>query len=118
MQKRAAIAPPATSRAEACPSARTLRLVSNKWSVEILFRLRALEVARFRELQRDLGRVTQKELTRHLRRLEAAELVSRQVFAEVPPRVEYRLTPLGASLLEPLGALARWSQEYDRARGV
>lgn len=97
-----------------CPSARTLRLVANKWSVEILFALRAGGVVRFRALQRSLPRVTQKELTRHLRRLESNGLVEREVFAEVPPRVEYRLTERGRSLLVPLEALGRWSAEFER----
>jgi DNA-binding HxlR family transcriptional regulator len=100
-----------------CPSARTLRLVANKWSVEILFELGGGDGAvRFRELQRRLGRITQKELTRHLRRLEANGLVAREIFAEVPPRVEYRLTSLGRSLLEPLTLLGRWSLVFDAAR--
>jgi DNA-binding HxlR family transcriptional regulator len=73
-------------------------------------------VLRFRELQRGLGRITQKELTRHLRRLEASGLVAREVFHEVPPRVEYRLTDLGRSLLGPLEALGQWSLRFDTAR--
>ena len=99
-----------------CPSARTLKLVASKWSVEILFALRAGEVVRFRELQRAVGRITQKELTRHLRSLEHAGLVARQVFAEVPPRVEYRLTPMGGSLLVPLEELGRWSERFEAGR--
>ncbi len=113
-------APAPALDAGGCPSARTLQLVSNKWSVQILYRLGVLGVARFRELQRDLGRasrISQKELTKHLRRLEGHGLVAREVFPEVPPRVEYRLTPLGHSLLEPLAALARWGAAYDASRG-
>jgi DNA-binding HxlR family transcriptional regulator len=108
-------AAPATARLS-CPSAATIRLISSKWSVEILFRLAARGVVRFRELQRDLGAVTQKELTRHLRQLESRGLVAREVFAEVPPRVEYRLTGLGESLLPPLEALARWDLAYQIER--
>ena len=99
-----------------CPSARTLRLVANKWSVEILFALRGDGVVRFTELRRALGRVTQKELTRHLRRLEAAYLVSRQVHAEVPPRVDYRLTESGRSLLVPLEKLGEWSRQFEETK--
>jgi DNA-binding HxlR family transcriptional regulator len=99
-----------------CPSARTIRLVSNKWAVEILFRLGAAEVIRFGELQRSLGRITQKELTRNLRALERSALVGREIFPEVPPRVEYRLTPLGRSLLGPLRDLGRWSLAFAARR--
>lgn len=95
-----------------CPSAETIRLISNKWSVEILFALAEPHAVRFRELQRMLGRVTQKELTRHLRRLEQHGLVSRTAFAEVPPRVEYELTPKARELLTPLESLGRWSEQY------
>jgi DNA-binding HxlR family transcriptional regulator len=92
-----------------------IRLVSNKWAVEVLFRLAQLKVVRFKELQRDLGRVTAKELTRQLRALERNGLVDRQVFAQVPVRVEYRLTARGRSLLTPLEGLARWELDIDAA---
>jgi DNA-binding HxlR family transcriptional regulator len=99
-----------------CPSAQTIKLVSNRWSVEILFQLGAGDVLRFSMLKLALGRITQKELTKHLRLLEANQLVAREVFPEVPPRVEYRLTDLGRSLLPPLEALGRWSIAFDAAR--
>ena len=98
-----------------CPSAQTIKLISNKWSVEILFALEGAAPVRFGELQRALGRVTQKELTRHLRRLEQHGLVTRTVFPEVPPRVEYQLTEMGRKLLAPLDELGRWSQLWAHA---
>jgi DNA-binding HxlR family transcriptional regulator len=93
-----------------------LDLLSGRWAMPVLFHLhRANGPIRFGQLQRSIGRVTQKELTRTLREFEARGLVERQVFAEVPPRVEYRVTPLGESLREPLCQLARWSEEHADA---
>lgn len=84
-------------------------LLAGKWSLPILYRLMAAEgPMRFGALQRAIGRVTQKELTRHLRQFEMLGLIERAVFPEVPPRVEYTLTPLGRSLREPLDGVAAW----------
>lgn len=84
-------------------------LLAGKWSLPILYRLMAADgPMRFGALQRSIGRVTQKELTRHLREFESLGFVERAVFPEVPPRVEYRLTPLGRSLREPLDSVAAW----------
>lgn len=74
--------------------------------------LRAEGPIRFGQLQRSVGRVTQKELTRTLRVFEERGLVERKVYPEIPPRVEYWLTPLGASLGEPLCGLARWAEAH------
>lgn len=95
--------------------ARALDLVGNKWTVPIIRALSQSETpVRFRELQRGIG-VTQKELTRHLRRLERAKLLTREVFPEVPPRVQYALTELGRSLVPPLVALGCWASEHGAA---
>lgn len=84
-------------------------LLAGKWSLPILYRLMAAEgPMRFGSLQRSIGVVTQKELTRHLREFESLGLIERAVFPEVPPRVEYSLTPLGRSLREPLDGVAAW----------
>ncbi len=93
--------------------ARLVELLSGRWAFPVLYQLlRAQGAIRFGQLQRAVGRVTQKELTRTLRSFEERGLVHRQIYAEVPPRVEYRLTPLGASLGAPLCGLARWAQEH------
>jgi DNA-binding HxlR family transcriptional regulator len=90
-----------------------LEVVGNKWAVPILYHLELHQGRlRFRELLRALGRVSQKELTRHLRRLERTGLVRRRVLGRVPPQVEYALTPLGRSLLDPLRELACWAERH------
>ena len=95
----------------ACPIGKLIELLSGRWAFPVLYQLLRVESPiRFGQLQRSVGRVTQKELTRTLRAFEERGLVSRQVYAEVPPRVEYRLTLLGASLGEPLCSLARWAE--------
>ena len=70
---------------------------------------------RFKELQRSIGKISQKVLTSNLRTMEAQGLVHREVFAEVPPRVEYSLTELGQSLKPVLDALQAWGEEYKKS---
>ena len=107
---------PATQGVEAhghCPAERAMELVANKWTVHILFALHeGRGPVRFRQLQRDVGLITQKELTKRLRALERSGLVHRRVYAEVPPRVEYRLTELGSTLMPALTALSEWAERY------
>lgn len=99
-----------------CPIFLTLGLIANKWSIKILMRLSKAENAtlRFNQLKKELAPITQRELTKHLREFERAGLVSRIVYPEVPPRVEYSLTPLGHSLFDPLRALATWAEKNGR----
>lgn len=84
--------------------------VGNKWSIFLVLTLADLlgHRARFCELQRAIPGISQKMLTLTLRQLERDGVVTRQLFAEVPPRVEYQLTPLGLSLLEPMRGLVDW----------
>jgi DNA-binding HxlR family transcriptional regulator len=90
-----------------------VELVAHKWTIHILFALHeAGGPVRFRNLQRVVAPITQKELTKRLRDLERSGMVSRQVFAEVPPRVEYRLTELGLTLMPALAALHQWAERY------
>jgi DNA-binding HxlR family transcriptional regulator len=105
-----AIAPLAP--AGVCPTEQALDVIASKWTVRIIYLLAQSEVLRFSELRRSLGTVTHKELTKQLRRLEQHGLVAREVFAEVPPRVEYRLTRLGTTLVEPLQELSKWATEH------
>lgn len=93
-----------------CPCRALLDLLSNKWSALIIGLLEVRGPARFTELQSELPGVGAKMLTQTLRRLQAASLVDRAVFAEVPPRVEYRLTELGRSVAEPLATLRAWAE--------
>ncbi|MBS5521697.1 MAG: helix-turn-helix transcriptional regulator [Clostridiales bacterium] len=95
----------------ACPVETTLMLIGDKWKVLILRDL-MIETKRFGELKKSVGNVTQKVLTAALRDMEEKGLVSRQVYAEVPPRVEYSLTELGRSLKPILDAMWLWGEEY------
>jgi len=96
-----------------CPMGKLIELLSGRWAFPVLYQLlQAQGPIRFGQLQRSVGNVTQKELTKTLRAFEERGLVRRKVFAEVPPRVEYRLTSLGASLGEPLCGLARWAESH------
>jgi DNA-binding HxlR family transcriptional regulator len=84
--------------------------------MHILFTLRqAGQPVRFRRLQQMTGPITQKELTKRLRELEHSGLVHRKVYAEVPPRVEYRLTELGGTLMPALEAFSAWAVKYGPA---
>ena len=95
----------------ACPVETTLTLISDKWKVLILRDLMS-GTKRFGELKKSIGHVTQKVLTAQLRQMEATGLLERKVYAEVPPRVEYTLTPLGYSLKPILDAMWTWGEEY------
>lgn len=86
--------------------------VGDKWSVLVLIHLEQNGVMRFSELWRTIPDVSQKMLTVTLRNLERLHLVERNVFPEVPPRVEYSLTKLGHSLLKPLRAMVDWALEH------
>ncbi|MCI0387326.1 MAG: helix-turn-helix transcriptional regulator [Acidobacteria bacterium] len=97
-----------------CPLHQALNLISHKWTALIINHLyQARGSLRFRQLQRKVGQVTQKELTQRLRELECLGMISRKVYPEVPPRVEYQLTEVGAALMPPLKALAEWSDKYN-----
>lgn len=95
----------------ACPVETTLSLIDSKWEVLILRDLMH-QTMRFGELQRSVGKVSQKVLTEQLRQMEANGLVHREVYPEVPPRVEYSLTELGLSLQPVLEALKAWGEGY------
>jgi DNA-binding HxlR family transcriptional regulator len=94
-----------------CPVEATLELIGGKWKGLLLYRLMD-GTQRFNGLRRALPDITQRMLTRQLRELEAAGLVKRVVYAEVPPRVEYSLTPLGTSLRPIITALRSWGEGY------
>ena len=95
----------------ACPVETTLMLIGSKWKVLILRDLMP-GTKRFGELRRSIGSVSQKVLTAQLRDMEACGLVDRRVYAEVPPRVEYSLTPLGRSLKPILDSMWAWGEGY------
>ncbi len=95
----------------ACPVETTLTLIGDKWKVLILRDLLPGS-KRFGELKRSVGNVSQKVLTAQLRAMEDSGLLTRTVYAEVPPRVEYTLTELGQSLQPVLNAMSDWGNEY------
>lgn len=97
----------------ACPVETTLSLMGDKWKTLILRDLLA-GTKRFGELKNSLTGISQKVLTQHLRAMEASGLISRKVYAEVPPRVEYSLTELGESLKPVHNAMHKWGEEYKR----
>ncbi len=98
-----------------CPVEAALDIIGGKWKSVILFRLLE-ETRRFNELRRLLPAITQRTLTTQLRELEDDGLVIRTVYAEVPPRVDYRLTELGQSLQPVLSALKAWSEVHMSER--
>ena len=97
----------------ACPVETTLTLISDKWKVLILRDLMP-GTKRFGELKKSIGHVSQKVLTSQLRQMEQSGLVSRKVYAEVPPRVEYTLTDLGYSLQPIMDAMWSWGENYKK----
>ena len=100
-----------------CPIETTLTLISNRWKVLILWDLLG-GVKRFGELKKLLGGVSQKVLTANLRQMEEAGLLTRTVYAEVPPRVEYALTETGRSLRPVLEAMLEWGTRYRAGMGT
>ena len=97
----------------ACPVETTVKLIGNKWEVLVLRDLMP-GTKRFGELKQSIGGISQKVLTSKLREMEADGLVERHVFAEVPPRVEYSLTPLGRTLKPVLDAMEQWGTAYKK----
>jgi len=91
-----------------CPLTDLIDMIGGRWKVLCLWRLRDGKI-RFTELRRQMPGVTQKMLTQQLRQLEADGLVSRKVFAQVPPKVEYQLTKTGEELCTLLVTLAKWA---------
>ena len=97
----------------ACPVAPTVQLIGSKWKLLILRNL-LMRPWRFNELRRDLEGVSQKVLTDSLRAMEGDGIITRTVYPEVPPRVEYALSPLGESMRPILDAMEAWGKEYKR----
>ena len=94
-----------------CPVEVTLSMISDRWKVLIIRDL-ITGTKRFGELRKSIGKVSQKVLTTNLRAMEEDGLVTRKVYAEIPPRVEYTLTETGKSLKPVLDAMDKWGSEY------
>ena len=94
-----------------CPSRQVLDLIADKWTAIIIYRL-SQGTKRYSELQREINGISQKMLTQTLRGLERDGIVERKVYAVIPPMVEYSLTPLGETLIEPLCKLCKWAETH------
>lgn len=101
----------------ACGLAAALDIVGGKWKVLILWALRD-QPRRFGELRREVEGISEKMLIQQLKEMEADTIVSRHDFQEVPPRVEYALTPFGVSLNEALSALCQWGEAHMERIGA
>lgn len=99
----------------ACPVATTVQLIGSKWKLLILRNLLA-RPWRFNELKKNLEGISQKVLTDSLRSMEEDGIITRTVYPEVPPRVEYALSELGESMRPIIFAMEQWGNEYKESR--
>jgi DNA-binding HxlR family transcriptional regulator len=98
---------------DGCPLVRALEIVRRKWAIQIVMALHRSDVPiRFNQLERELAPITQKELTKRLRELEQTGIISRTIYPEVPPRVEYELTESGLAFKQALSVLGEWSHKF------
>jgi len=97
-----------------CPARLAVEIIADKWSVVVLYAL-SRGPRRHGELVGLIGGISRKMLTQTLRRLSTHGLVARYPYAEVPPRVEYALTDLGATLIHPIGLLTTWAEHHGPA---
>lgn len=102
-------------RKTTCPAEITLSIIGGRWKTLLLYHL-FQGVKRFSELQRTTIGITQKMLTQQLREMERDGLVHREVYAEVPPKVEYSLTPMGQTLEPVVHAMCDWGLKYNEGR--
>lgn len=99
--------------ANSCTTTREiLNRIGDKWSLYIVFSL-SKGAMRFMELKREISGISQRMLTLTLKGLEKDGLITRTVFPTIPPRVDYELTPLGATLMEPACALINWAEKHQ-----
>ena len=99
----------------ACPVATTVQMIGSKWKLLIMRNLLA-RPWRFNELKKDLEGISQKVLTDSLRSMEADGIITRTVYPEVPPRVEYALSALGESMRPIMDAMEIWGTEYKKSK--
>jgi DNA-binding HxlR family transcriptional regulator len=107
-----------TDCAEGCPVEAALDIIGGKWKGVILYHLLKDGTLRFGEIHRLLPGVSQRMLTKQLRELERDGVLNRQVYAEVPPRVDYSLTELGLSLRDVIKALELWGTRRPKPSSV
>jgi len=97
-----------------CPARVAVEIIADKWAVVVLYGL-ADKPRRHGELARLIGGISNKVLTHTLRRLQNSGLVTRRAYAEAPPKVEYELTELGRTLIDPIRMLAQWAETNGEA---
>lgn len=107
----------ATTEGWHCPAERTLDFLSGKWRPMVIYWLMEGPL-RFNELQRRLGAITHRTLSKTLKEMEADGLVQRKDYGEIPPRVDYTLTDRGRSLKPVLQAMEEWAVEADHNKGA
>jgi DNA-binding HxlR family transcriptional regulator len=100
---------------EVCPVTQAQDIITGKWKIVILWHL-STKTRRFNEIQRLLPYISKGILTRQLRELEEDQMVHREVYKEVPPKVEYSLTPLGQSFIPILDSMGEWSKKYLKSK--
>lgn len=105
---------PPEEQKEICPITETQNIISGKWKIIILWHL-SRDTRRFNELQRLLPGISKGILTHQLRELEEAQMIHREVYKEVPPKVEYSLTPLGKSFIPILESMGEWGKRYQES---
>lgn len=98
-----------------CPVSNVQKIIRGKWTMVIIYYLSQSQALRFSELKRKMPQVTEANLTKELRTLESFGLIHREVYREVPPRVEYSLTTIGEKFIPVLEALEKWALEYEAA---
>jgi DNA-binding HxlR family transcriptional regulator len=95
-----------------CPVTATMKVLGGKWKPILINAIYLTAPARFGELKRSVKGITQSMLTQQLRELEEDGLISRKIYAEIPPRVEYTLTEFGLTLSPIMQSMAKWGEEY------
>jgi DNA-binding HxlR family transcriptional regulator len=98
-----------------CPVRDVIARLSDKWSILVIYALGGYGTLRFNELKHKIGDISQRMLTVTLRNLELDGIITRKIYAEVPPRVEYQLTELGYSLMHQLAQFATWANTNGQA---
>ncbi len=106
---------PSLKKHLACPAEVTADLIGGRWKIVLLWHL-LQGVHRFSDLQRAVPGITQKVLTHQLRDMEKSGLLNRTMYAEVPPKVEYQLTPFGLTLKPVVDAMHQWGTEHASRR--
>lgn len=99
-----------------CPVTATMQVMGGKWKAILINAIYLTSPARFGELRRSVKGITQSMLTSQLRELEDDGIISRKIYAEIPPRVEYTLTEFGLTLSPIMQAMANWGEEYKQVK--